>query len=356
MCDIKKFLAPVHSSLRRIIELIDANAQGIALIVDQKHRLLATVTDGDIRRAMLAGLGMDSKITELLQHRTAAGRPPPVTAPKGTPAQWLLSVMRTYSLRHIPLLDEQGRVVDLALLSEFAGDLALPVTAVVMAGGYGKRLRPLTDSTPKPMLPVGDRPLLERIVGHLKDSGINRILMTTHYKPEQITRHFGDGHDFGVDISYLEEDRPMGTAGALKHAVEGSGPLLVINGDILTGLDFRAMLEFHNDNHADMTIAVRRVENQLPYGVIEAQGAEVISITEKPLFHYLANAGIYLLKRQVCDYIPEGSAFGMTDLIERLLHDNRKVIGFLVREYWKDIGKPEDYKQAQLDHTERKVS
>lgn len=356
MCDIKKFLALPGENLRAVIELIDSNAQGIALIVDQKQRLLATITDGDIRRAMLAGLNMDSPISDLLKHRTEAGRPPPVTAPMGTPTQWLFSVMRTYSLRHIPLLDGQGRVVDLALLSEFAGELALPVTAVVMAGGYGKRLRPLTNNTPKPMLPVGDRPLLERIVGHLKDSGVNRILMTTHYKPEQITGHFGDGHAFGVDISYLEEDQPMGTAGALRAAIQGEGPLLVINGDILTGLDFRAMLEFHKENHADMTMAVRRVENQLPYGVIEAEGAQVISITEKPMFHYLANAGIYLLNRAVCDYIPGESAFQMTELIAKLLQDKKKIVGFLVREYWKDIGKPEDYRQAQLDHTERKVS
>ncbi len=356
MCDIKKFLAYPEQDLRSIISLIDTNAQGIALIVDHDQRLLATVTDGDIRRAMLAGLNMNDSISSILHHRMETGRPPPVTAPEGTPVQWLLSVMRTYSLRHIPLLDSQGRVVDLALLSEFARELALPITAVVMAGGYGKRLRPLTNSTPKPMLPVGDRPLLERIVGHLKDSGVNRILMTTHYKPEQIVNHFGDGSSFGVDISYIEEDEPMGTAGALRRAATGEGPLLVINGDILTGLDFRAMLEFHNENHADMTMAVRRVENQLPYGVIEAQGARVTTITEKPMFRYLANAGVYLLNREVCDYIPDKTAFQMTELIAKLIEENKKVVGFLVREYWKDIGKPEDYRQAQLDHTERKVS
>lgn len=356
MCDMKKYLASPTQGLRTIIELIDSNAQGIALIVDKEQRLLATVTDGDIRRAMLAGLNMDSTVSDLLAHRSATGRPPPVTAPKGTPAQWLLSVMRTYSLRHIPLLDEHGRVVDLALLSEFANELSLPVTAVVMAGGYGKRLRPLTNNIPKPMLPVGDRPLLERIVDHLKDSGVNRILMTTHYKPEKIIKHFGDGHAFGVEISYLEEDEPMGTAGALRRAVQGDGPLLVINGDILTGLDFRAMLEFHEENQADMTMAVRRVESQLPYGVIETQGAQVVSITEKPSFHYLANAGIYLLNRAVCDFIPAQSAFQMTELIARLIQEKKKIVGFMVREYWKDIGKPEDYHQAQLDHSERKVS
>jgi dTDP-glucose pyrophosphorylase len=356
MCDLNRFLVTADDTLRTVIARIDRNAQGVALVIDDQSRLLATITDGDVRRAMLAGLELDASVSTFLLQRARAGQPPPVTAPQGTAQDWLLSVMRTYSLRHIPLLDGQGRVVDLALLSEFSGELALPVTAVVMAGGYGTRLRPLTNKLPKPMLPVGNRPLLERLVGQLKDSGVRRILMTTHYRPDEITGHFGDGARFGVDITYRQESQPLGTAGGLRQMDPGVGPLLVLNGDILTGVDFRAMLEFHREQRAEMTVAVRRVENQLPYGVIETEQAQVISITEKPTFRYLANAGIYLLERTVCAHIPDGQAFQMTELIARLLAEHKRVAGFLIREYWLDIGQPEDYQQALLDHEERRVS
>jgi len=257
-------------------------------------------------------------------------------------------MMNKYTVRQIPLLDNTGRVVKMALLSDLVKEVQLPLTAVVMAGGYGNRLRPLTKDLPKPMLPVGDRPLLELIIEQLRQSGIQRVNITTHYRAEDIIKHFGDGKSFGVEIKYVTEDRPLGTAGALGLMEAPNEPLLVVNGDVLTRVDFRAMLVYHRENHADLTVAVRRYDWQMPYGIIECEGPRVRQVREKPLFGFLVNAGIYLLEPSVRHYIPKGR-FDMTDLIKRILKDGRPVVGFPIIEYWLDIGQPEDYEQAQKD-------
>ena len=356
MCDLKKFLVSPDEPLRTVIAVIDRNASGIALVVDKKRRLLGTITDGDIRRALLAGSDLESLAGKLVFQRVMSNNASPVTAYHTTPKHQLLETMRAYSLRHIPLVDEVGRVMDLALLSDFDPETEQPLTAVVMAGGFGTRLRPLTNRVPKPMLPVGDRPLLESTVVNLRQAGINRIVVTTHYKREKIVSHFGDGSGFGVEINYLQEEQPLGTAGALRQVERCDGPILVINGDILTGLDFRAMRDFHQEQEADLSMAIRRVEHQLLYGMVESDGVMVTGLSEKPVFQYLANAGIYLLDPRVCELVPDDQPYQMTQLIDQLLAQKRRVVGFLIHEYWRDIGKMEDYRQAQQDHIERKVS
>lgn len=356
MCDLKKYLVFPTDSVRRVIACIDHNTQQIALVVDEQRRLLGTITDGDIRRALLQGLDLKTPISQVLEKRTATSRPSPITAPLGAPRDWLLGMMRAYTLRHIPLLDHNGRVVDLALLSELVQEAPLPLTAVVMAGGFGTRLRPLTDKVPKPMLPVGDRPLLERIIDNLRQSGVSQVMLTTHYKGEVIEDHFGDGSRFGVDINYLSEGSPLGTAGVLFEMRKADKPFVVINGDILTGLDFRAMLQFHDEHKAEMTVAARRYESQVPYGVIEADGVEVKVISEKPIYDHFINAGIYLLNPGVCRYIPQRAPYQMPELISSLLADKKRVVCFPVREYWRDIGQIDDYVQAQNDYQQRKVS
>lgn len=202
------------------------------------------------------------------------------------------------------------------------------------------------------MLNVGERPLLESTIGRLRDSGIRRINVSTHYMAEVIEGHFGDGRDFGVEISYVEEDRPLGTAGALGLLSPGEEPILVINGDILTRIDFRSMLDFHQDHGADLTLAVKPYEHQVPYGVVESEGVVLKRIVEKPVFRKFVNAGIYLLNPEVCTKVPNGKSFDMTDLIETLSSEGKKVVCFPVREYWLDIGQMEDYERAQREFTE----
>jgi len=342
-------MIPPHRSIRDAMAVIDRGAKGIALVVDEDRRLIGTVTDGDVRRLILAGGSLDAPVSELLARKAGSRYPQPITARADSPpAEWLRR-MQEARIRQLPLLDADGRVTALVTLDELLPEPALPVQAVIMAGGYGKRLRPITEELPKPMLPLGDRPLLELIIEQLRQAGVHRANITTHYLSEKITSYFGDGHDFGIELNYVTEDRPLGTAGALGLMEQPDEPLLVVNGDILTRVDFRAMLTFHREHGADLTVGVRQYELQVPYGVIECDGPRVRRLREKPSLGFLVNAGIYLLEPSVYRYIPSGQRLDMTDLIERLLAEGRTVVSFPIVEYWVDIGQLEDYEKAQED-------
>lgn len=346
---LEELLVAPDSSIREVMNCIDRNAQGIALVVDRDRRLLGTITDGDIRRAILAGIDLSIQVTGLLKRKADSPYPRPITAPVGTGHPDLLRSMRQHGIRHIPLVDENGRVVDLTTLEDLAPVGSLPINAAIMAGGYGTRLRPLTDETPKPMLPIGGRPIMEWIIEGLRQAGIRRITLTTHYRAEAITEHFGDGRDLGVQIEYIHEEQLSGTAGSLGLLHPWSEPLLVINGDILTQVDFRAMLHYHEEQKADMTVAVREYHFRVPYGIVEMEDVRIRGLTEKPTLPFFVNAGIYLLDPVVRSCITKGEFLDMTDLIMRLLDDGQSVVGFPVREYWIDIGQIADYERAQTE-------
>jgi dTDP-glucose pyrophosphorylase/CBS domain-containing protein len=348
MAELEKVAVSPANSIREVMDCIDRNTRGIALVLDDQGHLIATVTDGDIRRAILAGLDLDLPVQSLVERRPAV-EGGPLTAAAGTSDATLLHTMTEKGVRQIPLVDSGNRVVDVALLTELVKEYELPLRAMVMAGGYGARLRPLTETTPKPMLPVGTRPLLELIVERLRSAGIRQVNVATHYRADMIAEHFRDGKDFGVDIRYVKEDEPLGTAGALSLLEDSEEPLLVVNGDILTGVDFRAMLNFHREHDADLTVAVRLYEFCVPYGVVETDGVEVKGISEKPVVRHFISAGIYLLKPSVRRLIPNGQAYDIPDLINHLLEQKARVVSFPIREYWLDIGKTDDYNQAQLD-------
>ncbi len=350
MPDLAKFLIAPQESIREAMLRIDRNAKGIVVVVDDDRRLLGTITDGDIRRSILAGVDLDIACAMLLHGRSA-----PITAPVGTGEVHLLEIMTNTGVRQIPLVDGDGRVADVSVMNDILKDRELPVRAVVMAGGFGSRLGQLTESTPKPMLPVGDRPLLERIIENFRHAGIRNINLTTHYKGQVISDHFGDGKNFGVNINYVREDRPLGTAGALRVLDKTHDPLLVMNGDIVTRIDFHTMLEFHREYRADMTVAVRLCEFRVPYGVVDCSGVHITGISEKPVLRHFVNAGIYLLDPDVCRFVPDGQSYDMTDLISELLRNGRRVISFPVTEYWLDIGQIADYERAQLDAAAQKV-
>lgn len=348
MADLIPFLVGPETSVREAMRRIDANAHGIVLAIDADGRLLGTVTDGDIRRAILGGLDLHLPVSVLLDRKPVDAQKPALTAPAGSSPADLLDAMNRHDVRHLPIVDGD-RVVDLAFLADLVKDQYLPLRAIVMAGGFGTRLKPLTDDTPKSMLPVGDRPLLELIVRRLQKAGIRRVNLATHYRADVIEQHFGDGSDFSVDIHYVNERQPLGTAGAIGLLTASHEPLLVINGDILTQVDFGAMLEFHKSHDADMTVAVRPSELHVPYGVVDTDGIDVVRISEKPVMRYFVNAGIYLLNPDVCGFVPNGERYDMPDLIAKLVADHRRVISFPVHEYWRDIGKSEDYLGAVAD-------
>jgi dTDP-glucose pyrophosphorylase/CBS domain-containing protein len=346
--DLTPFLIGPDTTIREAMVRIDANQRGIVLVVGPDRRLLGTVTDGDIRRAILSGLDLELTVSALVDRKPARVNQPPLTVTVGTSVPELLETMNRHDVRHLPIVDGD-RIVDIAFLADLIKEYQLPLRAMIMAGGFGTRLKPLTDQTPKSMLRVGDRPLLELIVRQLQQAGIRRVNLATHYKADVIEQHFGDGTEFSVDIQYVNEHRPLGTAGAIGLLSASHEPLLVINGDILTQLDFAAMLEFHRTHGADMTIAVRPSEFHVPYGVVETAGVDVVAVSEKPVMRYFVNAGIYLLNPDVCEFVPNGQHYDMPDLIGRLIAERRRVISFPVHEYWRDIGKTDDYRQAVAD-------
>lgn len=349
MSNVESYLVSLETTIRDAIASIDRNGKGIVLVVNKERKLLGTISDGDIRRAILRGVNLDLAVQSLLAENKKITGHGPITAREGTSDAELLQLMNKAEVRQIPIVDEEDRVKHVAFLNDLVRDYELPIRAVVMAGGFGTRLRPLTDNTPKPMLHIGDRPILERTIEQLKKTGINRISLTTHYKPEIISDHFGNGTGFGVDINYVHEDQPLGTAGAIGLLEDTGEPFLMINGDILTHVDFRAMLKHHNKHNAALTVGVCSYELQVPYGVIQCQGAEVFGVSEKPKVQFLVNAGIYLVGPGMRNYIPAGRKFDMTDLIQSLVAGNRKVVSFPIVEYWLDVGRPGDYERAQED-------
>lgn len=345
--DFSCFCVVPACSVRDTIACIDRNEKGIALVTDSGQRLLGTITDGDIRRAILSGISLDARADEVLVRKRGGSKP--VTALLGADPAQLVKLMHEKSVRQVPLVDADNRVMGLATMEDLVPEPMLPLRAMIMAGGKGTRLRPFTEDVPKPMLMVGDRPLMEHIVDHLRDAGIKRVSVATQYLAKKITDHFEDGSRFGVELDYVNEGEPHGTAGALGLMDPWSEPLLVINGDVLTQVNFRAMLAFHRENSADMTVAVSKYEMDVPFGVVQCEGALVQKLAEKPTYSLLVNAGIYLLEPSVHRCIPQHQRFDMTDLINSLLAEGRRVVSFPILEYWLDVGKPGDYERAKND-------
>ena len=345
------FITP-HSTIRQAIECIDRSGRiSIALVVDDDQRFIDTITDGDVRRGILAGKNLDTQVVELLQIKANTPHPVPITAPVGVGPDHLLALMQERRVKQIPLLDEARRVVDIVILSDLLPQQMslLPIQALIMAGGEGIRLRPLTEELPKPMLPVGNSPLLELIILELRRCGITRVTISTRYLANKITDYFGDGSALGVHLSYVYEDQPLGTAGVIARIENLMETLLVVNGDVITKLNYRAFLDFHNEQKAYVTIAVRQHSMQIPYGVVECDGPRVSSIVEKPNVHALINGGIYLLQPEAYHLIPKGQKYDMTDLIQVLLTAGLPVANFPITEYWLDIGQHVDYEKVQQD-------
>jgi dTDP-glucose pyrophosphorylase/CBS domain-containing protein len=354
--DPATFTVAEMATLRDAAACIDRNRCGIAIVVDSAGVVLDTITDGDIRRAVLAGQALDTPLSALAPRRERSVYAQPVVARSGETDEELLAHMRSRSVRQLPVVNDAGRVVDLVVLDDLvAGESApLPLRAVVMAGGFGTRLRPYTETVPKPMLPLGDKPLLEHVIAQLRDAGITRVNVTTHYMPEKIRDHFGDGAAHGVHIEYVDEDRPLGTAGALGLIERDTQPLLVMNGDILTRVDVRAMFCFHREQRAAMTVGVRQYETRVPFGVVEVDGPCITRIIEKPTHTFLVNAGVYLIEPSAHARITRGEAVDMPDVIARLVAAGERVASFPVVEYWLDVGRPDDYARAQADVQEGK--
>jgi len=348
---LQKLTISAALTIAEALEVMDRAGYGFLLVCDGESRLEGILTDGDIRAAALRGEPFSQQCRAIACNSLVTALAP-VNASQ---ALHLMDHSRDHPINQLPVVDEAGRVVDLVLRSDLVEQERMPVSAVIMAGGAGVRLRPLTNSLPKVMLPVGDRPLLEIIVEQMRAAGIHDICVTTHYRGEKISDYFGSGQNFGVQIRYVNEDVPMGTAGGLSLLPAQSEPLLVINGDILTRVDYRAMLAYHRRHVAAMTVGVRTYNLKVPYGVLDCDGQDVCGLREKPVVSFFVNAGVYLLNPEVHRMIPAGVRFDMTDLINALLQQSRRVVSFPIVEYWQDIGQMCDYEQVQRDVLDGRV-
>lgn len=335
------------ASIVDALRTLDDGAQGIALVVDPNRRLLGTVTDGDCRRAILRGAQVEEPVVGIMT------REPAVATPQTTEAE-VHDLLTRRRLRHLPVLDADRVLVGLHTLWDPAGASAskpapIAPSAVIMAGGLGTRLRPLTSATPKPLLQVGGKPILERIVQHLASAGIEEVVITTNYLAEQIEGYFGDGADWDVAIDYVRERERLGTAGALRH-LKGrmKAPFLVMNADLLTDFAVAEMFNFHGDHQAALTMAVRQYAFQVPFGVAEISDVAITALSEKPNYEFFVNAGIYVVSPEALEAIPDEGYFDITQLIDVLIGRGDNVVGFPIHETWVDIGRPEDLDAANI--------
>ena len=338
----RTFIGP-GSAISDAIRVIEDSAHKICLVVDEGDRLLGTITDGDIRRGFLRSLPFEEPVTAIMKHD-------PVVGHVGDGLESHAEAMRSAVVRHLPIVDDEGRVLGLVLDDPLHCEERMDNWVVLMAGGLGSRLNPITEDTPKPLLKVGEKPLLETIVEKFTSQGFHRFYISVNYKGQIVKRHFGDGSRWDAEIRYLEEDERLGTAGALGLLPERPAlPAIVMNGDVLTKVDFRNLLAFHNEQEAEATMAVREYDFQVPFGVVELSGAEVLNVEEKPVHRFFVNAGIYVIHPGVLDSVPPNTHLDMTDLFRRLVADGRKSAAFPIREYWVDIGRLDDLEQANRE-------
>jgi dTDP-glucose pyrophosphorylase len=333
-----------ESSLEEAIATLDREALRIVLVTDPERHLLGTLTDGDVRRALLRRMPLETPVEEVMC-KTAH------TANTDWSEERILAAMEKYELLQLPVVDDRGVLVGLKTLHSILNKRHRDNPVFLMAGGFGTRLQPLTNNCPKPLLKVGDKPILELIVENFINAGFHRFFISTHYMPEMIRDYFGDGRRWGVSIRYVHEDEPLGTAGALgllPHD-EMDSPLFMMNGDLLTTLNFQHLLDFHQQHIGVATMCVREYEHRVPYGVIQNEGHRIQSIVEKPVHRFFINAGIYLLSPELVKSVPFGTRIDMPTLLEQEIQKGNKVNMFPVHEYWLDIGRMEDFQRAQQE-------
>ena len=333
-------------TLREALVNIDSAGSQMALVVDADRRLLGTLSDGDARRGLLKGLSLTDKVSTAMHLN-------PTVAKAGEDRHSILSTMRRRGLHQMPVVTADGIVVGMEVVDDFLATPTRDNWVVIMAGGMGKRLEQLTRDTPKPMLRVGSRPLLETIVRGYSAQGFRRFYFAVNYKAEQIEHHFGDGSEFGVEIRYLREDQRLGTAGPLSLLPEApTQPIVVTNADLLTKEDFGYMLDQHTDSGADATMAVREYEMQVPFGVVRERDGHIEAIEEKPVQRFTVSAGIYVISPHVLELVPRGTFYDMPALFESASAQGLRARCHRIDGYWLDIGRLPDYERANLEFDE----
>lgn len=339
---IDKHLISPDLSVREVLTRLDKlAADAILFLTDKDNKLIGALTDGDIRRGLINGLGLDDPITKYVQ-----GDPKSFRKGKFSFAEMLKWRGQNYKI--IPVVNELDNIVD--IINFRTQRSYLPIDAVIMAGGKGTRLRPLTLDTPKPLLKVDNKPIIEYNVERMQAYGIRQLTISIKYLGEQLVSYFGDNYKDTLNVKYVTEEEPLGTIGAVAQIDHFENDyILVMNSDILTNIDFEELFEALIEKDGDMIVATTPYEVQIPYGVIETEDEQIKALVEKPTYTYYSNAGIYLFKKAYVDLIPKDTKFNATDLMDSLIQNGKKVLHFPIHGYWLDIGKPHDYEKAQRD-------
>lgn len=337
-----KHLAHIDTSIRQALELLDQLASdAIIFLVDDENKLLGSLTDGDLRRGFIKGLGFEDHLSKFIQ-------PNPKFIQQGKYNLKEIIALRAKFFTIFPVVDAQMKIINVVNFKHQKS--YLPVDALIMAGGRGERLKPFTDHTPKPLLKVGDKPIIEHNIDRLNTYGIDDIWISVRYLGNQLVDYFKDGSEKALRINYVWEEEALGTAGALA-LVDGfiHDHVLMMNSDLLTNIDFEDLFLFFEEQKADLVVACIPYQVNVPYAVMETNGKKVTGFKEKPTYTHYSNAGIYLMKKEVIDNVPQNEVFNATDLMEKLIQDNKNVVAYPLVGYWLDIGKHDDFEKAQHD-------
>jgi len=339
-----EILLKPSDTLETAIQVLHSGGVRIALVVDENRKLLGTVTDGDIRRALIKHISMEYSVKDVMNDT-------PSIALLSEKSEMIMSKMKSMDLLHIPLVDERNTLVGLETLQHLLNKKKYDNPVFLMAGGFGTRLRPLTEKKPKPLLNVGSRPILETIIGQFIDAGFCNFYISTHYKAEMIWEYFGDGSKWGINIKYLHESEPLGTAGALGLLPDDMPelPIVVMNGDLLTKVNFEHLLDFHHDQGGTATMCIREYDIQVPYGVVDIGEQYLTGIVEKPIHKFFVNAGIYVLEKGLINRINSDSYLDMPNFFDAQIKQGEQISVFPIHEYWLDIGRIEEYEKANKE-------
>jgi dTDP-glucose pyrophosphorylase len=348
--NLLKMIVQLNDSLTNVIRTIQESESAACALVYDADCYINIITDGDVRRALLDFKSIDITAADILKKKDESIRKKTITISERSSAEQKKKIFSEFNLRQLVIMDSTGNPVDVITHKE-VGVSPLEVTqtfnALIMAGGFGTRLRPLTDNIPKPMLPINGTPLIELIATKLKNANVNKIFISTHFLPEVIKEHFGNGRKFGLQIEYLNEKTPLGTGGCISLIDDKSKDILIINGDILTDLNLSMFYGNHIRSKADFSIATSIFNINVPYGVVEVDESKVLKLIEKPSVKYLVNSGIYVLSKGILNDLKNLGQFNITDLISNLLLMRKEVVHFPIFEKWMDIGQIKDYEDAQ---------
>jgi dTDP-glucose pyrophosphorylase len=343
MKDFNRYTVNKQDTIAQVLTVIDKGALRIAVVVED-GMVIGTLNDGDVRRGLLKGYGLDTIVSKIYN-------PSPTVCYENDSKQIIMQKALKNKVYQIPILNDKKELVDIIDFAKLFENETKTNKVVLMAGGLGTRLQPLTKDTPKPLLDVGRRPILETIISNFEKNNFREIIISVNYKSDMIKQHFGDGSKFGVNITYVEETKRLGTAGSLSliEAI-GDEPFIVMNADLLTNIDFSKLLEFHNNSNSKATMCVREYEFQVPYGVITVENHNVVSIVEKPVEKFFVNAGIYVLNTELLTLIPKDIFYDMPTLFEKIIQSGDTVSSFPIHEYWLDIGQMIDYNRANDEY------